>query len=199
MGVKNIAAYLNQDRIFTRDGGRWGIGIGQVHRILTRTTYVGRHEFNKRAKSKMLKPVRSFNRGGRICLTAKWAAKITNCGRTVVMWICSLGGLAVALLLAKPAAAFEPVVQLTVSSPSKPVISGTTNLPDDTPLMVGIQVAREDAANPGHILYPLMGEQAVGYTATASPPGRSAWTAAPTTAAHTSRASQYRTWLCPRM
>jgi site-specific DNA recombinase len=55
MGVKNIAAYLNLRRIFTRDGGRWG--IGQVHRILTRQTYVGRHEFNKRAKNKMLKPV----------------------------------------------------------------------------------------------------------------------------------------------
>jgi hypothetical protein len=36
MGVKKIAAHLNQHRIFTRDGGRWG--IGQVHRILTRTT-----------------------------------------------------------------------------------------------------------------------------------------------------------------
>ena len=55
MGVKNIAAYLNQRRIFTRDGGRWG--IGQVHRILTGTTYIGRHEFNKRAKNKELKPV----------------------------------------------------------------------------------------------------------------------------------------------
>jgi site-specific DNA recombinase len=55
MGVKNIATYLNQRRIFTRDGGRWG--IGQVHRILTRTTYLGRHEFNKRAKNKTLKPV----------------------------------------------------------------------------------------------------------------------------------------------
>lgn len=55
MGVKNIAAYLNQRRIFTRDGGRWG--IGQIHRILTRLTYVGRHEFNKRAKNKTLKPV----------------------------------------------------------------------------------------------------------------------------------------------
>ena len=42
-------------RIFTRDGGRWG--IGQVHRILTRKTYVGEHEFNKRAKNKVLKPV----------------------------------------------------------------------------------------------------------------------------------------------
>ena len=55
MGVKNIAARLNRQRIFTRDGGRWG--IGQVHRILTRATYIGRHEFNKRSKSKELKPV----------------------------------------------------------------------------------------------------------------------------------------------
>ena len=55
MGVKNIASYLNQRRIFTRDGGRWG--IGQVHRILTRTTYIGCHEFNKRAKNKTLKPI----------------------------------------------------------------------------------------------------------------------------------------------
>ena len=54
MGVKNIAAYLNQRRMFTRDGGRWG--IGQVHRILTRKTYVGEHEFNRRAKNKALKP-----------------------------------------------------------------------------------------------------------------------------------------------
>jgi site-specific DNA recombinase len=55
MGVKNITAYLNQRRIFTRDGGRWG--IGQVHRILTRRTYAGQHEFNKRTKNKELKPV----------------------------------------------------------------------------------------------------------------------------------------------
>lgn len=55
MGVKNITAHLNRQRIFTRDGGRWG--IGQVHRILTRTTYIGRHEFNKRAKSKEMKPL----------------------------------------------------------------------------------------------------------------------------------------------
>jgi site-specific DNA recombinase len=54
MGVKNIAAYLNRHRIFTRDGGRWG--IGQVHRILTRKTYVGEHEFNKRTRNKALKP-----------------------------------------------------------------------------------------------------------------------------------------------
>src|ERR1700682_4427700 len=55
MGVKNIVSHLNRRRIFTRDGGRWG--IGQVHRILTRTTYVGQHEFNKRSKTKELKPV----------------------------------------------------------------------------------------------------------------------------------------------
>jgi Recombinase zinc beta ribbon domain/Recombinase len=55
MGVKNITAHLNRQRISTRDGGRWG--IGQVHRILTRATHIGRHEFNKRSKSKELKPV----------------------------------------------------------------------------------------------------------------------------------------------
>ena len=54
MGVKNIVSYLNSRRIFTRDGGRWG--IGQVHRILTRRTYMGEHEFNKRSKNKELKP-----------------------------------------------------------------------------------------------------------------------------------------------
>jgi hypothetical protein len=39
MGVKAIVNHLNARRIFTRDGGRWG--IGQVHRILTRCTYIG--------------------------------------------------------------------------------------------------------------------------------------------------------------
>jgi site-specific DNA recombinase len=54
MGVKAIVNHLNARRIFTRDGGRWG--IGQVHRILTRRTYIGEHEFNKRTKAKELKP-----------------------------------------------------------------------------------------------------------------------------------------------
>ena len=54
MGVKTIAVYLNARRILTRDGGRWG--VGQVHRILTRRTYIGEHEFNKRSKTKALKP-----------------------------------------------------------------------------------------------------------------------------------------------
>ena len=54
MSVKNIVSYLNSRRIFTRDCGRWG--IGQVHRILTRRTHMGEHEFNKRSKTKELKP-----------------------------------------------------------------------------------------------------------------------------------------------
>ncbi|MDR3512503.1 MAG: recombinase family protein [Caulobacteraceae bacterium] len=54
MGVKAIVTYLNGRRIFTRGGGRWG--VGQLHRILTRPTYVGRHEFNRRGKTKALKP-----------------------------------------------------------------------------------------------------------------------------------------------
>ena len=55
MGVKAIVSHLNARRIFTRDGGRWG--IGQLHRILTRRTYIGEHEFNKRSKTKELKPI----------------------------------------------------------------------------------------------------------------------------------------------
>lgn len=54
MGVKAIVKCLNGKGIFTRDGGRWG--IGQVHRVLTRRTYIGEHQFNKRGKSKELKP-----------------------------------------------------------------------------------------------------------------------------------------------
>jgi hypothetical protein len=68
---------------------------------------------------------------------------------------------ALILGLACPVEAFEPTIQVTVSNPLKPLISGTTNLPDDTPLMVGINVAREDATNPGHIVYPLMGQAGV--------------------------------------
>jgi len=54
MGIKAIVKYLNGHGIFTRDGGRWG--IGQVHRVLTRRTYIGEHHFNKRTKTKELKP-----------------------------------------------------------------------------------------------------------------------------------------------
>lgn len=45
LGVKAIATYLNARKLFTRDGGRWGVGA--VHQILTRTTYVGRHVFDR--------------------------------------------------------------------------------------------------------------------------------------------------------
>jgi len=44
MGVKWITKHLNAAGIRTRDGGRWGIGA--VHKVLTRTTYIGRHRFN---------------------------------------------------------------------------------------------------------------------------------------------------------
>ena len=44
MGVKSITKHLNAVGIRTRDGGRWGIGA--VHKVLTRTTYIGRHRFN---------------------------------------------------------------------------------------------------------------------------------------------------------
>ncbi|MBI2742157.1 MAG: recombinase family protein [Rhodospirillales bacterium] len=54
MGIKKIVSHLNRNRIFTRDGGRWG--ICQVHRILTRRTYVGEHEYNKRSKTRETKP-----------------------------------------------------------------------------------------------------------------------------------------------
>ena len=60
-GRQEHRRHLNRHRIFTRDGGRWG--IGQVHRILTRTTYIGRHEFNKRCKTQGAKPVRRGRRG----------------------------------------------------------------------------------------------------------------------------------------
>ena len=44
MGVKSIATHLNASGVRTRDGGRWGIDA--VHKVLTRTTYIGRHRFN---------------------------------------------------------------------------------------------------------------------------------------------------------
>jgi site-specific DNA recombinase len=46
MGVKSITKHLNVAGIRTRDGGRWRIGA--VHKVLTRTTYIGRHRFNTR-------------------------------------------------------------------------------------------------------------------------------------------------------
>lgn len=46
MGIKSIATHLNERGIRTRDGGRWG--IGSLHQILTRTTYIGEHRFNTR-------------------------------------------------------------------------------------------------------------------------------------------------------
>jgi site-specific DNA recombinase len=44
LGVKSIAKHLNEAGIRTRDGGRWSVDA--VHKVLTRTTYIGRHRFN---------------------------------------------------------------------------------------------------------------------------------------------------------
>ncbi|MBV8698505.1 MAG: recombinase family protein, partial [Bradyrhizobium sp.] len=55
MGVKSIVKHLNESGIRTRDGGRWGVDA--VHKVLTRTTYVGRHRFNtKYWKTRERKP-----------------------------------------------------------------------------------------------------------------------------------------------
>jgi hypothetical protein len=43
MGVKSITNHLNAAGIHTRDGGRWGIGA--VHKVLTRSTYIEAAEY----------------------------------------------------------------------------------------------------------------------------------------------------------
>lgn len=48
MGSRQIADYLNIRGIRTQTGGRWGVGA--VHQILTRETYIGRHRFNVSGK-----------------------------------------------------------------------------------------------------------------------------------------------------
>lgn len=45
MGVMAITTWLNENNIRTRYGGRWGKGT--VHQVLTRTTYIGQHRFNR--------------------------------------------------------------------------------------------------------------------------------------------------------
>ncbi len=45
IGVMAIACWLNETGIRTRYGGRWGKGM--VHQVLTRTTYIGQHRFNR--------------------------------------------------------------------------------------------------------------------------------------------------------
>jgi|SRR5262245_42169592 len=47
MGVKAITCHVNEPRIFTRGGGRWG--LAQIQAILTRTTYIREHRFNTRS------------------------------------------------------------------------------------------------------------------------------------------------------
>ena len=46
MGVKSVTSWLNEHGYRTRLGARWG--IGQLHDILTRSTYKGEHRFNRK-------------------------------------------------------------------------------------------------------------------------------------------------------
>jgi hypothetical protein len=55
MGVRSIVASTSAAGIPTRDGGRWGRGA--VHKVLTRTTYIGRHRLNTKVwKTRERKP-----------------------------------------------------------------------------------------------------------------------------------------------
>jgi len=55
IGVMAIACWLNENGIRTRYGG-WGKGM--VHQVLTRTTYIGQHRFNRYdAKKGQAKPL----------------------------------------------------------------------------------------------------------------------------------------------
>lgn len=54
LGVRAIVNHLNAHSIFTRSGARWGVGA--VHQVLTRRTYVGIHEFNRRRKGNTPNP-----------------------------------------------------------------------------------------------------------------------------------------------
>jgi site-specific DNA recombinase len=53
LGVRQIASYLNDHGLRTQTGGRWGVGA--VHELLTRTTYLGFHRFNVSGKRKGVK------------------------------------------------------------------------------------------------------------------------------------------------
>jgi site-specific DNA recombinase len=44
LGTRQLAHYLNERGIRTATGGRWGLGM--IHEVLTRTTYIGLHRFN---------------------------------------------------------------------------------------------------------------------------------------------------------
>ncbi|ARM88189.1 resolvase/recombinase protein [Rhizobium sp. CIAT894] len=50
LGVRQIAGYLNERGLRTQTGGRWGLGA--VHELLTRRTYIGVHRFNVSGKRK---------------------------------------------------------------------------------------------------------------------------------------------------
>lgn len=54
-GLKKIANYLHERGIRTPSGALWA--TGQLHRMLTRRTYIGQHAYNQRAKDGTRNPV----------------------------------------------------------------------------------------------------------------------------------------------
>lgn len=54
MGIKRIASHLNKQGLTTPNGGRWQ--TAQIHRMLTRRTYMGEHGYNRRGKGGSLNP-----------------------------------------------------------------------------------------------------------------------------------------------
>jgi site-specific DNA recombinase len=55
LGCKAIADHLNKASITTRQGGRFGVKV--VHQMLTRSTYMGVHHFNRRdSRTGLLRP-----------------------------------------------------------------------------------------------------------------------------------------------
>ena len=106
MGLKSIVTKLNDSNIRTRDGGRWGIGA--LHKILTRTTYIGEHRFNthdhntKQPKPESehavmaVPPIISRDEfdAVRAKLTArnpKWTPPGVSCGPNLLTGICFCG------------------------------------------------------------------------------------------------------------
>jgi DNA invertase Pin-like site-specific DNA recombinase len=54
MGVKMIASHINKQGFTTQNGAQWQ--TAQIHRMLTRRTYMGEHIYNRRCKGGTINP-----------------------------------------------------------------------------------------------------------------------------------------------
>ncbi|WJR81192.1 recombinase family protein [Bradyrhizobium sp. NP1] len=68
MGVKFIATHLDASGIRTRDGGRWGVDA--VHKVLTRTTHIGRLSGSHRPHGKTRQSDRGVHRAAFVAAQA---------------------------------------------------------------------------------------------------------------------------------